>query len=172
MVGLARSLIGVELVSTLFLSILVLIALILIEFFVPIAFVVVAFDVFDEFLKLLDESWGKGISALTFAPSLVDEPAGASWSYQWAVQYDGTDTFVDVGTEATLAFSAGSPMTEGTHTVRLTLTNDADGNQPPVVHELEVTVYHRLPLDTRRLEQALAARQGCGDQLSVGKPGS
>lgn len=100
-----------------------------------------------DFEPTINNKTGDEIAAIlltnqaVFGAEIIDEPTGFTGEYAWEVKYEGDADFSSAGTESTLVFTGGNPMPEGTHAVRLTLSNKADATQPPVVHEIEATVY-------------------------------
>jgi PKD repeat protein len=67
-------------------------------------------------------------------------PSGFTGGYQWDILYAGQTQYTSAGTGAQLQ----TTLPEGTHIVRLTMSNTQDANQPPVVKETGVTVYAPL----------------------------
>lgn len=87
-------------------------------------------------------AWFLSTDTITFDDQLTDSPDGFSAAYQWDIDYDNDETYTDEGTGSSLQKS----LSAGTHTVRLTLSNAADSQQPAVVKETTVTVYEPLNL--------------------------
>lgn len=79
---------------------------------------------------------------ITFASQMIAAPQGFSGSYTWSILYDGQSTFADVATASTLA----TTLPAGSHTIRLTMRNAADSQQPAVLKDTRVTVYAPLTL--------------------------